>query len=113
MDYKLRDSVVEAKSQFITCASLTMDCHEVFQMELQSLWTINVHVITSHKETQTTYEWCSFEMGVEVMHCAERQNKQNEDRRTFEKKALWSAQKVGQTFLYKIFWKLWKGKGTL
>ena len=105
VDYTLSDSVVEAIIQFLTCASLTMGCPEVFLIELQYLSSINVHVIASDKLTQTTEEWCSFEKGVAVMHCAELQHKQNEELRTLEK-VLLTAQNVGQTFLYMIIWKL-------
>ena len=78
---------------------------EVFHMELQYLWTIDVYVIVSDKLTQTTEELCSFEKVVAVMHCAELQHKQNEELRTLEK-VLLTAQNVGQTFLYMIIWKL-------
>ena len=104
MYYPLRDSF-EAIVLFLTYASLTMGCLEVYRIERQSLWTINVNVIVSEKLLQTTAEGCSLEKGVEVMHCAELQHKQNEELRTLEK-ALRTAQNVGQTFLYMIIWKL-------
>ena len=44
-DNTRRDSFVEAIIQFLTFSSLTMNGLEDFQMSLQSLWTINMHVI--------------------------------------------------------------------
>ena len=75
VDYTLRDSIIETIIMFIIYSSLTMGPLEVFQVELQSLWTTNVHVNACEKLSHKT-EMCSFEKGVEVMHCAERQHKQ-------------------------------------